>query len=310
MMCWETAQNPIIDMAAPNCGERAATAAHPNIPLVIPLQGVGPKLPCVPVLPVPHNACQQNHHPAIGPLPIGGQTQTICQVCLEYDSLLLGLHRSCMGLPFDKLQYLQGGANAQTPPGNWTGPPVPNPPWPGFLTALCEDCEDEVFHMAWYYGGSLSQNFRNPSFPATPNQLLRPDARAGRSYRWPLSTCTCLHTLGAHAPVAVISVQGLPATVALTPGRPRPSGPGPNDNTTKCLQHRVQDWPALVARKDANDRWLRSIARVPGSLHGATLGMASKAILDRRDARGTYRPCPCGKEVHATGIPYAFLCMG
>ncbi|USW49505.1 hypothetical protein Slin15195_G028240 [Septoria linicola] len=221
---------------------------------------------------------------------------------------------------------MNGGPQAISPPANWpagpqsTGPPPAPPPWPGFLTAVCKDCEEEILHVVWYRGASASMRFRNVNYPPTPGtaaQLLIPPAHSNRSPRFPMAECTCLHAVGAMWGPPLAGTGLVAASLAGPPVHANPSGPGagPTRNDVTCLEHRQQIWDSLEATRARNDQWLRKIALDRSS---GRLGWASRAVLNKRDQHGTYRACRCGKELRprtsgaglpAPNPPLAYVCM-
>jgi len=80
-----------------------------------------------------------------------------------------------------------------------------------------------------------------------------------------------------------------------------------------CFPHQQLNWNRLVAKKDANDAWLRNAAY---SASGPV--QAEQADKTRRDQEGTYRACRCGRDVPpavptaAAPVPHqpeVWLCM-
>lgn len=326
-------------MAAPiaPCQDFAHHNAHPK---VVAAHTAHPHPGCGASFPAPHDRCSRNHAP---PAPGAPTTRTVCRDCWNDTRRLLG-SEALTAFAHDKIQFLHGGPNSMSPPFGWGGPP--GPPWKGFLSPLCIDCEQNVLNEAWWRGGSNWVGFHGPTlgiqavagFPAIPRgPALSPIPQASRCYRYPMATCTCLHTVGAMPPSTTIlpalphlgAVGGLggppgapivffggpgpsPAAGALggTPAFPIPPA-NPPTNDVLCLEHREQEWNALKARRDTNDQWLRNIARNNGGL-----GQASAAVKAQRDARGTHRACRCGRELRRNipapphGQPVAYICLG
>lgn len=128
-----------------------------------------------------------------------------------------------------------------------------NPPFPEFLTRVCNRCEELIANEI---------HFRNSfQIPTT----------AEESATWlqaPYSACTCWTTLG---------LQRIPNIHNGIPQR----------HEIMCKDHRAQVWARLQAQKARNDKWLRNIAIVDGKLK-----QANKWTLKRRVNRpGYWRAC-------------------
>lgn len=100
-------------------------------------------------------------------------------------------------------------------------PPRANPPFHGFLTRVCETCEQAIQSEIWQRNaGSLPPRMAN-----APAMNLWENA--------PTVSCTCKATLGLTFPV----------------------------QERLCLTHQEKVWNDLVKKRDSNDRWLRNIQR-------------------------------------------------
>lgn len=220
----------------------------------------------------PRSQCQKYH--------VGGHT--VCDHCRVHTRHMLCLIRTrfTMNINYDFLlpvgvAHPQPGASPPTLNG-WqstaeagTGVvfagqgPIGrrNPPWDGFLTRLCYDCEllvsSEIMHR--------SPTPHGPLFGGGVGTI--PALKAGtkqeeREWLWyPEVSCTCKWRLG---------ITPLP------------------DRQTLCYEHTKTELEKLVKTKNRNDEWLRNIERVPGK---AGLRDATVATKRARVISGSWRAC-------------------
>ncbi|KAK5122715.1 hypothetical protein LTR85_003630 [Meristemomyces frigidus] len=196
---------------------------------------------------------------------------------------------SCNNYDTSNIDRISSGPNAVSPPPVLVPPGLPalnvghlpNPPWPGFLTRVCDDCEQLIQTSRWNRSVSATTPGLAPNLgqnPMTTNEW--------ESY--PDNSCTCCWNLG------------------LMPGSPK-----------LCHSHRRQVWDKLEKTKDDNDRWLRSITSSSQRGVGLTI-LATAAAKAQRNARGFWGACRCGKELpDPNGLPgqgprpppEAYICM-
>lgn len=149
--------------------------------------------------------------------------------------------------------------------------------WRFWWTRMCSDCEIREQHL-------INQVLAGPG-PVPPP---RPGNFAD-TVNWPTNTCTCLPLL---------------------------------TEARLCIRHRMQRYleitgtavglaaPAhlnLVATRDTNKDWLKSIALHPAS--GQTRS-AGPNRLSGRNLTKRYRACRCGQEVVTNAAAHFYTCMG
>lgn len=149
---------------------------------------------------------------------------------------------------------------------------LPNPPWGGFLTRVCDDCEQLI----------QSERFHRAPPVAAPSLAYYAPVH-GKWESYPDVACTCIRSLNAH----------------LLHGQ------------TQCYPHLRKIWDKLEKTKDDNDRWLRDIALNTNVRGIKQTVYATKAVKDRRRQNGLWRACRCGAEIpDAAGRPAeAYVCM-
>ena len=115
-----------------------------------------------------------------------GGDYLVCDASEDDTQVLLGL---IAGSPpaINKFNHV-GVSAARTPPLTWNPPASGklkrrnwnDPPWEGFLTRVCQDCEHSIQSYRW--------NVDRPYIP-------RPD-NFNQWHSWPDNSCTCQHSLG------------------------------------------------------------------------------------------------------------------
>ncbi|KAF7188920.1 hypothetical protein HII31_09843 [Pseudocercospora fuligena] len=253
--------------------------------------------------------CERKHPvPGIPGQPPRRRGRSVCPSCLDHTLVLLGLGITgpIPGIPPPAdlhRQFLHGGPSSRA---QFTNPP---PPRNGFLTPLCPECEDDALSLAFWQGG-------NALFPGTTAPpagmpfLVQPPAFTDTRYRYPMSTCTCLHTAGILPPPPLGGVTSF-AQPALTRSRAL--------NEEMCLHHRHAELEKLWQRRDENEAWLKGIMGDPKT--GQAKRVTQAALNTRQNLNGTDIACRCGRDWidpagAATpggivgGLPPALLCMG
>ncbi|KAK5133347.1 hypothetical protein LTR08_007781 [Meristemomyces frigidus] len=190
-------------------------------------------------------------------------------------------------------------------------PATPNPPWGGFLTRVCGDCERMIRSQQNYSFAHLVAPVvppgMAPAAPVTvPATIIPTPKQALESEDWPWKTCTCRYQLG--MPRLQFAPMPPPA-----PPRPPP--------LAMCHTHREKKLRELEKLKDDNDKWLRDIARHPearslmsaatcGTTPNAVPGQAPYSRKELREANGNWRACRCGNEVDISVVEIeAWVCM-
>lgn len=157
-------------------------------------------------------------------------------------------------------------------------PPIPqtangtNPaPWPGFLTRLCGACERREMEI---------RSERVHDYRSLPDEFKLDFGQMHYMRSPPANTCTCEVRL-------------------------REQSRRNHRAMRHCLPHRTRTWTRMLARKNANDWWLRNTHLAE---NGVT-AMASRATKAARVANGTYRACRCGANTNRIGVPLVLMCM-
>lgn len=149
-------------------------------------------------------------------------------------------------------------------------------PWRGFLTRLCRTCEhreqQKVYEFINNPGSALSvanQNAHRTTKSAVGAPAEQP--RTGWSPQWPMKSCTCASFLARTGPLP---------------------GAGGIFDDRWCWTHRAIAMDPLLARRDANDLWLRTTARDSQG----RLCMASRKTMNKRNTVNVacFRACRCG----------------
>lgn len=128
-----------------------------------------------------------------------------------------------------------------------------NPPWPGFLTRACNDCEILIQNQIHY-------RTTPAALPAWPHDPVI-DGPMQEWQHYATVSCTCKFRLGR---------KGIPADPVL------------------CINHLEDTYKNLLAKKNKNDIWLRNIQKNPKT---GTLETASSATKSKRVLNGTWRAC-------------------
>ncbi|KAK3619186.1 hypothetical protein LTR56_024185 [Elasticomyces elasticus] len=171
-------------------------------------------------------------------------------------------------------QWTPFGATPALPAGP-TIPAIPTtetPPWGGFLTRVCNECERKLrSEQNAYISGASALPPSSIKWKAVPV----PGVVATQ-----VSTCICEYEL--------------------TFRNHR------NANNRLCHRHRNQKLRELEKKKDANDVWLRNIMLHPRT---GNIVQATPARLNQRCDQGTWRACRCGNELDNTFQVEVLLCM-
>ncbi|UJO13854.1 hypothetical protein CLAFUW4_03715 [Fulvia fulva] len=189
----------------------------------------------------------------------------------------------------DIMQIGFPGNNPFTPPapgaaGGFPWPAGTKGTWTGFLTRLCKQCECLEQQKLWeFVNQTPGQYYRNWRRNNTPTYA---DWREPGDF--PRNKCTCLFKLGTTGPAP---------------------GLGGLEDPRMCIRHRMRRWNNIIANRDRNDRWLRSIAIDKNTQELCT---ASPRRLSSRDCKSTqaYRACRCGSEVETPIQPASAVAGG
>lgn len=137
-------------------------------------------------------------------------------------------------------------------------PPRTNPPFQGFLTRVCDVCEQaiqsEILHRRI---GNIEPP--SPDAPAAASYVAVPQPDMWEQY--PEVSCTCKAKLGLRDP----PLERL------------------------CFTHMEAVWNDLVEKKESNDRWLRNVEWNPRTQQVIKAREATKRT--RTSAPGTWRAC-------------------
>lgn len=144
---------------------------------------------------------------------------------------------------------------------------VNDPPWPGFLTRTCLDCEDLIQREIHYRTPQVTPAgvHAPPVWPHDPN-LDRPRVEW---QHYPVISCTCKFRLGLI----------------------------PNSGRTLCSQHRNTVKAEMIAEMKINEKWLRNVEMPMTSrpngfyLPSRKLRQTSIAWKRQRVLNGDWRAC-------------------
>lgn len=151
---------------------------------------------------------------------------------------------------------------------------------PGWRTRMCLDCEN-IVQARHYFLATLV--LRLPDDASMWQE--RPAAAAAALPARLMNSCTCRYQM-------------------------EDNFPGTSQPPRYCRPHRREIWQKLLNRRNETDRWLRNAKKLPQT------GNTVLAEVEEKRARvrnGTYRACPCGKEVSNALVPPAarvYFCMG
>ncbi|KAK5122718.1 hypothetical protein LTR85_003633 [Meristemomyces frigidus] len=188
-----------------------------------------------------------------------------------------------------------GAFSPQNPPviPPQIAPPAENPPWGGFLARVCSVCERMIRSQQNYRGMHVPHGVPGgaqvqATILATPRELREWEA-------YPRISCTCRYKLG-------MPLQRPPGRAGLR----------------MCYKHREAQLRELEKKKDANDAWLRNIARNGKSqlvwadqiTDPNPFGACRISRKQKRNATGDWRGCRCGRELDVDfAMAEAFICM-
>lgn len=251
-----------------------------------PVLAVLPFVPTVPAAPFP---CQNFIPPHIYPACPGVPTRhpttaphTICDRCDVYTTLrlnadpgvLANLRVSMRGFSPAFPPLVAGAQCWQSANEQVTGILDPwrvYPINPGFLTRMCAECENIVQDQhARYSAGAMAV----PMADALKWQQIPGPVPGGIGVGGPMNvwnSCTYLYTTDNN--------NLMPLIPAARPPR-------------LCHVDRRAAWEAVLNQRNIADRWLRRAYKRDGAIVEA-----NTRNRRRRVRNGTFRACPCGKDV-------------
>lgn len=195
----------------------------------------------------------------------------VCEKCHRDTQRRLQIHRT--GHRFRHV------IDEPSPRTAWPGSVAPltgrNPPWEGFLTRVCPDCESRL------QGYREAIETRLLPRPSTSRKWQALDGRGDGDF----NSCTCHWTLG------------------IKHGSP-----------TRCFPHRKEVLKRLINKKNKNDKWLRNTGPSPGGLivwadNATRLRRRTDHPATAGTTRGSWRACRCGNDCNTSQNVEVWQCM-